>query len=92
MNRTDLKVLRDMIVEAQTILATTKLPQGRAERALELLNSAVALADSLIENPHIAAILGSKGGSKTAERGPEYYKEISAMRKTRAGGRPKKTE
>lgn len=33
---------------------------------------------------------GRKGGSKTAERGPEYFRKIAAMRKTRSGGRPKK--
>src|SRR5947199_3466048 len=36
-----------------------------------------------------AAELGRLGGEKTAERGPEYYAKIQAMRKTRAGGRPK---
>lgn len=36
-----------------------------------------------------AAELGRLGGEKTAERGPEYYAEIQAMRKVRAGGRPK---
>lgn len=35
---------------------------------------------------------GSKGGKKTAERGPDYFKNIAAMRKTRAGGRPKKDD
>jgi hypothetical protein len=35
-----------------------------------------------------AAELGRLGGEKTAERGPEYYAEIQAMRKVRAGGRP----
>jgi len=36
-----------------------------------------------------AAELGKLGGEKTAERGPEYYAKIQAMRETRAGGRPK---
>jgi hypothetical protein len=27
---------------------------------------------------------------KTAERGPEYFKQIAAMRTTRGGGRPRK--
>lgn len=36
-----------------------------------------------------AAELGRLGGEKTAERGPEYYAEIQAKRKVRAGGRPK---
>ena len=35
-----------------------------------------------------AAELGKLGGEKTAERGPEYYAKIQAMRKVRSGGRP----
>jgi hypothetical protein len=86
--KTDLKALRNLIAEAETILSTTTLPQGRAERAGELLSVAVKLADHLLtEKP--AAVLGAKGGKATAKRGPEYFKRIAAMRKTRAGGRPK---
>lgn len=82
-----------MIAEADTILTTTTLPQGRAERARELLGTAVKLADHLLtEKP--AAVLGAKGGKTTAKlmtaKDPDYYKRIAAMRKTRAGGRPKK--
>ena len=36
-----------------------------------------------------ASELGKLGGEKTAERGREYYAEIQAKRKVRAGGRPK---
>ena len=89
MKRDDLRALRNMVDEARRILATTTLPEGRAPRALELLKSAVALADTLIATPP-AAILGRRGGIRTAERGPEYFAKIAAMRKTRAGGRPKK--
>ena len=43
------------------------------------------------ETKNNAAVeLGKLGGQKTAERGPEYYAEIQAMRKVRAGGRPPK--
>ena len=35
-----------------------------------------------------AVELGKLGGQKTAERGPEYYAQIQALRKTKAGGRP----
>jgi hypothetical protein len=63
----------------------------RARRAHELLGTALKLAEHLAaEKP--AAVLGAKGGKKTAERGPEYFKKIAAMRKTRAGGRPKGQE
>ena len=40
------------------------------------------------KNP-AAVELGKLGGQKTAERGPEYYAEINAQRRVRAGGRPK---
>ena len=86
---TDLKALRRMIAEAELILSTTTLPEGRAERARELLSASVNLADALLETSP-AATLGAKGGKKTAERGPEYFRKIAAMRKTRSGGRPKK--
>jgi hypothetical protein len=59
------------------------------ESSLELLQSAVALADTLIATPP-AAVLGQRGGIRTAERGPDYYAKIASMRKTRAGGRPRK--
>jgi hypothetical protein len=42
------------------------------------------------ESKNQAAVeLGKLGGKKTAERGPEYYAEINAQRKVKAGGRPK---
>jgi hypothetical protein len=90
-NRTDLKALRNLISEADLLLTTTTLPEGRAERAHELLDAAVKLADHLLtEKP--AAVLGAKGGKKTAKRGSEYFAKIAAMRKTRGGGRPKTKE
>lgn len=81
-----------MIGEALTILETAALPQGRAERARELLGTAGKLADHLLtENP--AAKLGARGGKATAKamtaKDPDYYKRIAAMRKTHGGGRPK---
>jgi len=79
-----------MIAESQRILATTKLPEGRSERAYELLTTAVSLADGLLtESP--AAALGKKGGKVMAKRGPEYFRKIAAMRKEHKGGRPPKS-
>lgn len=82
-----------MIEEAHTLLTTTTRPQGREERACELLGTAVKLADALLEEKP-AAVLGAKGGKTTAkrmlERDPDYYRRIAAMRRTRAGGKPKK--
>ena len=78
-----------MIAEAETILSTTTLPEGRTERAGELLGASLKLADELLKASP-AATLGAMGGRKTAEKGPEYFRKIASLRKTRAGGRPKK--
>jgi len=89
MARNDLRTLRNLISEARHILATTKLPESRSERAYELLAAAVSLADDLLtQSP--AAALGKKGGRQTAKRGPEYFRKIAAMRKEHGGGRPSK--
>ena len=85
-----LSVLRNNLDEAHFILSTIKLPQGRVQRAAELIYASLAITDDLIRRKP-AAELGSKGGLRTAERGPEYFKRIAAMRTTLAGGRPKKS-
>jgi hypothetical protein len=85
--RNDLKALRNLISEAQTLLMTTNLPEGRSQRANELLTAAVDLADDLLEQSP-AATLGAKGGKQTAKRGPEYFRQIAAKRKSFKGGRP----
>jgi len=89
-NRNDLGALRNMIEEAHLLLATTTLPEGRSERALELLAAAASLANDLLkESP--AATLGKRGGTETAKRGPDYFRKISGMRKRHEGGRPPKS-
>lgn len=94
--KSDLKALRNLVSEAHAIIASTKQPEARTERARELLTAALHLADTLaldladtlIEiSPGVA--LGAKGGKQTAKRGPEYFRNIAAMRKHK-GGRPKK--
>ena len=94
-NRTQLTSLRRMIAEADHILETLPpLPENRTARCRELLNSALALADDLLKQTRIpaAAALGRKGGTVTAQRGSEYYRQLAAKRKTRAGGRPRKED
>jgi hypothetical protein len=86
--KNDLKALRNVIAEAQDIVNTTELPEGRSGRLRELLASAVFLADHLLETSPAAA-LGKKGGNVTAKRGPDYFRKIASMRKERKGGRPK---
>lgn len=88
--RNDLKSLRNLISEAQTLLMTTNLPEGRSQRASELLTAAVHLADNLLEMSP-AATLGKKGGKVTAKRGADYFRKIAAQRKNFKGGRPLKT-
>ena len=66
------------------------IPPGIQNRSEELFRAIYALTDDLIERTP-AAMLGALGGKETAKRGPEYYAKIAGMRKTRAGGRPKKT-
>jgi hypothetical protein len=91
-NRTELRTLKKLITETDRILSTTELPQNRTARCRELLASASAIADDLISQAKLpaASILGSRGGSVTAKRGSEYYRQLAAKRKTRGGGRPRK--
>jgi hypothetical protein len=70
-------------------MTSPDLPQGRSQRANELLTAALHLADDLLqESP--AATLGAKGGKATAKRGPDYFRKIASMRKEHKGGRPAK--
>ncbi len=92
--RRDLQALRRLINQADLSLAL--VPEHPSIAAIrEDLNAALALSKDLINRfadplKVGAAVLGSKGGSKTAERGPEYFKRIAAMRTNRKGGRPRK--
>jgi hypothetical protein len=95
--KAELSALRLMIQQAKDNLEDIELPQGRATRCRELLTAAFALANDLVRSDlpgKAAAQLGAKGGKTTAKRmilkDPDYYKRIAAMRKTRAGGRPRK--
>ena len=87
----ELEALRNLILEAHAIVSTSDLPEGRTKRATEVLDAAVFLADDLLTRAP-AAMLGKRGGIKTKEnQDPEYFKRIAGMRKTRAGGRPRKS-
>lgn len=87
--RADLQALKRLIRELERVLKLDPLPSGIQKRSQELFQAIYGLTDDLIEKSP-ASVLGSLGGQKTAERGPEYYRQIAAMRKSRAGGRPKK--
>jgi hypothetical protein len=92
-NKTELRALKKLITEADLILSTTDLPQNRTARCRELLKSALALTDDLINQAKLpaAALLGQNGGSVTAKRGSDYFRKLAARRKTHGGGRPPKT-
>ena len=71
----------------------------RALDAPTLEECRALVADALTRTEKLAkAVLtapvkrGRKGGATTAKRGPEYFRQIAAMRKTRAGGRPRKEQ
>jgi hypothetical protein len=91
---TELRALKNLISQAERILSTTALPEGRSKRARELLRAALALADDLVAESKLtpaAAALGHKGGSSTADKyGAEHFRKLAAKRKTHAGGRPRK--
>jgi hypothetical protein len=79
-----------MITAIQAYLKTSKDAQTPESRN-EALDKAVRRLDLLNRRLSLASVeRGRKGGRKTAERGPEYFRRIAAMRKTKAGGRPKK--
>jgi hypothetical protein len=90
--RADFATLKNLLTEADLILSTIELPEGRAVRCRELLRSALAITGDLmgIAKMPAAAVLGRKGGSETAKRGSEYFRQLAAKRKTLGGGRPRK--
>ncbi len=92
-NRTELLALKNLIADASLTLETTPdLPQNRTASCRESLAAALALVDDLIKQSRMApaAVLGKKGGTTTAKRGSEYFRQLAAQRKTRGGGRPPK--
>src|SRR5262249_17731701 len=94
METPQLSSLRSLILQAKHNLEHLELEHPEVVRSRELLGAAVALVDDLITTPP-AAIIGAKGGKTTAKRmkkkDPDYYKRIAGMRKTRAGGRPRRS-
>lgn len=87
--RRDLKALHRLVNQADLVLATIPDPHPSIASARESLTAALALSADLAKRQPDAAALGAKGGKATAKRGPEYFAKIAAMRKTKAGGRPR---
>jgi len=60
------------------------------EEPRQAITEAIQLTERLAKAvTTIAMKRGRKGGAKTAERGPDYFRQIAAMRKTKAGWRPR---
>ena len=86
--RESLQALHDLLSECSLVVGTIKSPS--APLTAELLDTAMSVVNDLVAHAEEVSpeALGRKGGSKTAERGPDYFRKIAAMRKTKAGGRP----
>ena len=91
----DLDALANILLEAHTLLGDIDLPEGRARRCLELVSTASAIVAAMKKQPpksKAAAALGSKGGKRTLSKlGADHFRKLAALRKNRAGGRPKKS-
>jgi hypothetical protein len=90
-NITGLLAVKKMLFQVNFIITSTEFQD--AARCRELMNAAIALTDDMLKQEKklpAARILGSKGGSVTAKRGSEYFRQLAAKRKTNAGGRPRK--
>ena len=89
---TGLRSLKRLITQADEIVASPELLRNSAPRCREVLQSALAITNDLLKQSTpqaMAAQLGSKGGTVTAKRGPEYFRQLAGKRKTFGGGRPK---
>jgi hypothetical protein len=93
-DRASLTALKNILSEVDLILETCPpLPENRTGRSRELLRSALALVDDLSSQSRktVGEVMGHKGGSATAHKfGPEHFRKLAALRKTRGGGRPRK--
>ena len=92
-NRADLRTLKRFLCDTDLTLSTTvALPENRTARCRELLKAAIAMTDDLIAHARLPEEeeRARKGGLVIAQRGGDYFRQLSARRKTRGGGRPKK--
>ena len=90
--RSDVRTLKNLIEQAKLIADADPFPKGGVAVLRENLDAASELVKLLLVRPtpeSIASELGKRGGKETAKRGAEYFAQIAALRKTKAGGRPK---
>ena len=86
--RTQLLALKRLLSQADLVLSA----EGSSSRCRELIAAASALTTNLLKQDKVpaAAVLGARGGSQTAKRGSDYFRQLAARRKTHGGGRPRK--
>ncbi|HWB82500.1 MAG TPA: hypothetical protein VG675_00025 [Bryobacteraceae bacterium] len=86
----DVKTAQNQLGRAVALMSSDGL-EDRAKSVKLVSQARAKLEDVTVGlSQGVGVLFGSRGGSKTAERGPEYYRKIAGMRKTRAGGRPRK--
>jgi len=61
-----------------------------ASEIIDLARGDVTVSDLVARKNPEAAELGRRGGSEISKRGSEYFRQLQAKRKVRAGGRPPK--
>lgn len=90
--RQQLQALKRLISQAEMVYSDRAVPDTVRNRGAELFNAASALVTDLLKDDRssAAAELGAKGGSQTAKRGSDYFRQLAGKRKTLGGGRPRK--
>ena len=80
---------RKLLDKARSILSVLNRPE--AQEARFLIDKAAGHIDGLVTYLTIGpSEMGRQGGLKTAERGPDYFRQLAAKRKVHGGGRPRK--
>ena len=89
--RNDLRALRAMIEEARLLILQRCFPRAAPPAPENCWNppSPWLMTFSQLRLPPLLRLAGAEV-KKTTERGPEHFRQLAAMRKTRAGGRPRK--
>ena len=79
-------------MQLELIHLDDSFPKIAVARSRELLDASQSLVADLIKQDQLpaAAVLGAKGGTQTAKRGSDYFRQLAAKRKTLGGGRPRK--
>ena len=84
-DRASLQALKNLLTETDLLISTAEpLPENRTPRCSELLRAALALTDDLLNQTGktAAAIMGHKGGTTTAQRGSDYFRELERQNLT----------